>query len=110
MVGKSLMKIKKDVRKNLTKIKSRSIKGSRFARVPARIYSKEHLSKIVSDKNNSKIRAIIKRTTKKKIEVENNENKGVPKVYVLELEGGYIYVGKSDDVKNRVENHMTGLN
>lgn len=35
-------------------------------------------------------------------------SKKVPQVYVLELEGGLIYVGKSSDPKRRLAQHTTG--
>jgi predicted GIY-YIG superfamily endonuclease len=34
---------------------------------------------------------------------------GIPSVYVLELEGGFIYVGKAIDVDKRLKDHMNGL-
>lgn len=33
---------------------------------------------------------------------------GVPQVYVLELEGGYVYVGKAVDVQARLRDHRGG--
>lgn len=32
-----------------------------------------------------------------------------PSVYVIELKGGYVYVGKSTNVKRRVKQHMDGM-
>lgn len=85
-----------------------AIKGRRFTRVPSSIYSREHLSKIISSTNKSRI--IIKKTREKSTNVKKKigSSNSIPKVYVLELEGGFIYVGKSEDVKGRINNHMSG--
>lgn len=43
---------------------------------------------------------------------QSKKKKPTPKatggVYVLELKGGYVYVGKASDIRKRVANHIRG--
>lgn len=44
-----------------------------------------------------------------KIRVVGSSEKKLPqKVYVLQLQGGYVYVGKTSDVQRRLKEHMSG--
>lgn len=82
-------------------------KGKRFARI---VLVKKSSSTSTKKITKRKTKTTTKITRKIPLVVNNStqQQQQPYHIYVLELEGGYIYVGKATDIKVRLEEHMHG--